>query len=68
MNLVISEFKVKENHDLEKLSYLKEDGSNEVVFCDPHIQITAVTESSGTVSQIKLKYDGIGVEQTLSAG
>lgn len=33
-------------------------------FCDEHIRITAVTESSGTISQLKVKYDD-GAEQTL---
>lgn len=36
----------------------------EKLFCNEHIQITAVTESSGTISQLKVRYDG-GAEQTL---
>ena len=36
----------------------------EKLFCDAHIKITDVTESSGTISQLKVKYDE-GAEQTL---
>lgn len=67
MNLVITNFKVDDDHNLESLRYMKEDGTEADVFCQEHIQITSVTESSGTVSQIKLKYDS-SAEQTLSAG
>ena len=73
MNLVIESFKTDTTSgDLSEVKYLdgfvvndgKATANYKNVFCDPHIQITSVTESSGTISQLKVKYDG-GAEQTL---
>lgn len=74
MNLVVSGFSTDTTtgkvNTVTVLDGIQVDGNGvatanyEKLFCDSHIQITGVTQSTGTISQLKVKYDG-GAEQTL---